>query len=77
MQNSNQDRMKALQDRAKDLQARLGYLYLQEKQLLKERETIEVLLQDGEREFTALQQAAQASVAPQDGLRSVPEIIEG
>lgn len=77
MQALTQDRMKALQERAKDLQARLGYLFLQEKAILKEQEQIQTLLQDGEREFAALQQSAMAPPARQDGLRSVPEIIEG
>lgn len=70
MSASNTDRMEALRAKAKDLQARLGYLFLQEKAIRKEVRAIEALLQDGEREFDALQRL-------QDAPSRVPEIIEG
>lgn len=73
MQASKQSQLKALQDKAKDLQARLGYLYLQETAIRKERRTIETLLQAGEAEFTALQNAPESPSAP----LGEPEIVRG
>ena len=73
MQSTKQSQMKALQNKAKDLQARLGYLYLQEKAIRKERSSIETLLAAGEQEFRALQDAPEAPSAPLDE----PEIVRG
>ena len=56
-QSEKQKQMKALQAKAKDMQAQLGYLHLQAKAIRKEQEAVETLLQAGEAEFAALQRA--------------------
>lgn len=51
-----QKKMKDLQDKAKDLQATYGYLSLQAKDIQKNIERLEILLDQGGKEFQALQQ---------------------
>lgn len=50
-------KIKEMQDEAKDLQARLGFLGLQRANLAKEETTIRAILEYQESKFSALQQS--------------------
>lgn len=58
------DKLKELQDEARDLHARLGYISLQVESLSEERAKIRALLEVIDRKFAALQ--AQATVPASD-----------
>lgn len=59
-----QAKLKDLQDKAKDMQATYGYLNLQLKDIQKNLERLEILMDQGGKEFQALQQT---EVEPEAG----------